>query len=145
MAAGRKTLYEVLGVGAHAKQHEIARAYAHMRADMKKEHSAPDPRLAAMAKVAYETLSDPGRRAEYDDSIGLAATLARKKRKFFGGIAAVVLGTIAVFVAWMLWQRPAHAPTGERLSTVAELVQSVGPRVGRVQGASMSGEVRGTI
>lgn len=142
MAAGRKTLYEVLGVSAHARTHDIERAYRRIRAEMKKETAAPDPQFAAMAKVAYETLTDSTRRAEYDDSIGLVARLAKKKRKFFGGAAAVVVGAIAVFLGYMLWQRPSHAPTGERLSSVAELVQSVGPRVGRVQGATVSGEVR---
>ena len=142
MATGRQTLYEVLGVSAHAKTHDIARAYQRIRADMKKETTVPDPRFAALAKMAYETLSDSTRRAEYDESIGLVATLVRKKRKFLGGAAAVVVGMVVVFAGYMLWQRPAHAPTGERLSSVAELLQSVGPRVGRVQGALVSGEIR---
>ena len=142
MVAGRQTLYEVLGVSAHAKTHDIARAYQRIRADMKKETTAPDPRFAALAKMAYDTLSDSTRRAEYDESIGLVATLVKKKRRFLGGAAAVAAGTIGVFVGYMLWQRPAHAPTGELLSSPAELLQSVGPRVGRVQGAMVSGEVR---
>jgi hypothetical protein len=142
MTAGRQTFYEVLGVSAHAKTHEIERAYARIRTDMQSETSIPDARRTAITKVAYETLRDSGRRAEYDESIGLVATLARKKRKFLWGLAAVIAGTFIVVPAWFLLQRPARAPTGERLPSVAELVQSVGPRVGRVQGAMVSGEVR---
>ena len=142
MTAERKTLYEVLGVSVHAKTHEIARAYSRLRAEMQKETSAPNPRLAAMAKVAYETLTDSSRRAEYDESIGLVASLAQKKRKFLLGAAAIVVGTFAVVFGWFMLQRPARAPSGERIPTTAELLQSVGPRVGRVQGALISGEVR---
>ena len=64
MASDHKTLYEVLGVRRGASATEIGRAYERIRAEMRKENVAPNPRLAAMAKVAYETLSDPERRAE---------------------------------------------------------------------------------
>ena len=64
-----RTLYEVLGVSRSAKVTEIQLAYNRLRAEMKKESSAPDPRLAAMAKVAVETLTDPRKRAQYDKTL----------------------------------------------------------------------------
>ena len=63
MAQNKKTLYEVLGVSPNAKNTDIGLAYNRFRAAMQKEDAAPDPRGAAMAKVAFETLSDPERRA----------------------------------------------------------------------------------
>ncbi|HUP30903.1 MAG TPA: DnaJ domain-containing protein, partial [Usitatibacter sp.] len=80
MATGNKTFYEILGVGRDAKAQEIDRAYARLRSEMQKESSVPNPRLAAMAKVAYETLSDPQRREEYDDSIGILKRPLRAPR-----------------------------------------------------------------
>ena len=143
MAAGRKTFYEVLGVKPGAKAHDIGRAYARIRSDMQKEHTAPDARFAAMAKVAYETLSDPDKRAEYDESLGIVQSSPARRRKLlvWGGGAVAVAG-IAAVVGGYLMQRPAHTASGERIPTVAELVQDVGNRVGRVRGALMSGEVR---
>ncbi|HXM76680.1 MAG TPA: DnaJ domain-containing protein, partial [Thermoanaerobaculia bacterium] len=70
MTNNNKTLYEVLGVARNAKITDIGRAYNRIRSEMQKEASAPSPRFAAMAKVAYETLSDPVRRAEYDATLG---------------------------------------------------------------------------
>ena len=142
MTAERKTLYEVLGVSVHAKTDEIAHAYSRFRAGMHDDASPADPRDAARAKLAYETLTDSSRRAEYDDSIGLADLLAEKKRKFVLVTASVVAGAFVLVLGGFMLLRPARTASGERIPSTAELPQSVGPRVGRVQGALMTGEVR---
>ena len=49
MPPNNQTFYEILGVGRNAKATDITRAYARIRADMQKETTAPNPRLAAMA------------------------------------------------------------------------------------------------
>lgn len=67
------TYYDLLGVKSTASREEIRQAY---KANIAKYHpdlnKAPNAnQLAAMMNVAWETLSDPKRRAEYDRTIGL--------------------------------------------------------------------------
>src|SRR6187549_1236601 len=79
-AHGKKTLYEVLGVPRDARAGDIRDAYSRLTAEMRKESAPPDPHLAAMAKVAVETLTDPAKRAEYDKSLGLLKRVAAPAR-----------------------------------------------------------------
>jgi curved DNA-binding protein CbpA len=73
---GRESHYEVLGVGPRATQEQIERAYRFLR-DMYGDVSIatytlldPEEMRAARARVhhAFEVLSDPERRREYDAS-----------------------------------------------------------------------------
>jgi hypothetical protein len=164
MTDNNKTLYEVLGVPRHAKVAEIGWAYNRIKAELQKETSAPNPRLAAMAKVAFETLSDPARRAEYDATLSdprrraehdaaLGSAVpserpAKKKKK--RGSAAMVASVVALIIVvagagYYFFGRPpariAERP-GEKALSPQEIVAAVAPHLGRVQGALMSGEVR---
>jgi hypothetical protein len=146
MANNKKTLYEVLGVARDAKVTDIGRAYNRIKTELQKESSAPDPRLAAMAKVAYETLSDPDRREEYDKSLGVVKRAASGKGMAGGLVAAVVAAVVAAggggyyFFARVPPKAAQHA--AEKALTPAELVEAMTNQVGRLQGALMSGEVR---
>src|SRR5450631_2688970 len=91
MAQDKKTLYEVLGVPRDAKVTDIVRAYKRIRANQDKETAAPDARLLGLAKAAYDTLSDPGRRDEYDRSLA-GARFAGKPRK--GVLVAISLAVV---------------------------------------------------
>jgi hypothetical protein len=144
MANDNKTLYEVLGVAHNAKATDIGRAYNRIKAELEKETSAPNPRLAAMAKVAYETLYDPDRRAEYDASLASSA-VSKSKAKGRGGtamVASVVALVAAAGAGYYFFARtPAHGE-GEKALSPQEVVQAVTPYLARVQGALLSGEVR---
>lgn len=147
MASHDKTLYEVLGVRRDASASEVRRAYERIRAELRKETVAPNPRLAAMAKVAYETLSDPGRRTEYDDSLGPVELLARTRGGRGIAVAGLgVLAAVALAAYYFFVMRPGDAPSarsGEDQSLgPQELLRAVAPHVGRLQGAMMSGEVQ---
>jgi hypothetical protein len=147
MANNNKTLYEVLGVARNAKITDIGRAYNRIRSELQKEASAPSPRLAAMAKVAYETLSDPARRAEYDATLG-SGVLPKQAAKGRGTtvIVASVVALIAIAGAgyYFLARGPARTVghQGEKVLSPQEIAQAVAPHVGRLQGALISGEVR---
>lgn len=155
MTDDNQTLYEVLGVGRNAKADEIGWAYNRIRTELQKESSAPNPRLATLAKVAYETLSDPRHRAEYDATLGsaiLPKPVAQKKKRRRGkSIVPSVIALVAVAVAvagagyYYFFARPAPTAAqrqGEKELSPQEIVQAVAPHLGRVQGALMSGEVR---
>ncbi|HET9653050.1 MAG TPA: DnaJ domain-containing protein, partial [Usitatibacter sp.] len=140
MSSARKTFYEVLGVKRRAKADEIARAYARLRAEMQKETTAPDARLAAMAKVAYATLSDPDARAEYDESLGMAPARPR----ITVGLAASIVALVAaagVAYYFLIARSSGNTPAAPPFD-VPRLLDDVGSRVGRVQAALVSGEVR---
>jgi DnaJ-class molecular chaperone with C-terminal Zn finger domain len=134
-----KTLYEVLGVKPDAKMTDIGRAYNRIRADLEKEHAAPNPRFAALAKVAYETLSDPQRREAYDESLREPVKV-RSKRGLFALVAGVAV-LVAAAVGANLFMKPrGPAAPVEKVVTSEELVENVGNRVGRLRSALMSGE-----
>lgn len=137
-----KTLYEVLGVPRNAKATDIGRAYNRIRAEMQKENAAPNPRLAAQAKVAYDTLYDPQRREAYDATL----EAPRRKRSRRGMIALVagiaILGVAAFAAQYFQRSRTTAGATPEKTITREELIEAVAPRVGRVHTALISGEVR---
>lgn len=140
----KMTLYEVLGVQRNAKITEIGRAYNRIKAEMQKESTAPDRHLAAMAKVAYETLSDPARREEYDQTLGVLGRPVRKGRGGLIGISLVALLAVAGAGYYFLagpGARPAERPAANALAP-QEILEAVSPHLGRLQGALMSGEVR---
>lgn len=138
-----QSFYDILGVKRSAKVTDINRAYARLKAEMQKESSIPNPRLAAMAKVAYETLSDPDKRAEYDATLGVLGKPKNKANPAQSIALAVAAIAIAAGAAWY-FLRP--KPVLERPQDVAltpqQVVDEAAPHVGSVRAAFMSGEVR---
>lgn len=139
MSSTRQTFYEVLGVKRSAKSDDIARAYARLRASMQKDTTAPDARLAAVAKVAYATLSDPDARAEYDESLGAAPVRFGRTRIVAASVAALIVGA---GVAYYFLARSAGTAPGAPAFDVPRLLESVGSRIGHLQAAEVSGQVR---
>jgi curved DNA-binding protein CbpA len=70
----KQSLYEVLGLGANASEKEVLDAYQRILAEIETDYLAlysmvDDAELAGRRRrvqMAFETLSDPGRRANYD-------------------------------------------------------------------------------
>jgi hypothetical protein len=147
-----ETLYQVLGVRRNAKVTDLTRAYARILSDQKREDVPPNPKQVAMAKVAYETLSDPARREAYDATLPLISlpapkVKARARRKSRAGLIAAA-GAVVVIAAGAAWYfldyRPAQRSSQrapEKAHTGAEIAEMVSPYLGRMQGA-LIGESR---
>ena len=65
----KKNLYQVLGAESHATADEIAFAYRRTLEDFARAE-VNDPAARAMARKAFQTLSDPLLRASYDSTLG---------------------------------------------------------------------------
>lgn len=141
MPPDNKTLYDALGVPRNAKNTDIGLAYNRFKAAMQKEDSIPDSRRAAMAKVAFETLSDLDRRAEYDASLDREGSGARSGGRKIAAISAVAILAVAGAGYYFFEVRSAARPE-EKVFTSQELLEAVSPRLGSLQSALVSGEVR---
>jgi len=141
MARNGKTLYEVLGVARNAKPIDIERAYARFKAEIEKESSIPNARRDAAMKMAYQTLADPGRRAEYDASLAMPVATQKKSAPLAPIVATVVLVAVGLAAYFLFFRAPPAALKAAAL-TPGELLEATSPLVGRVQSALMSGEVK---
>lgn len=75
--------YEILGIGPKADLEEVRGAYRRLAREFHPDVN-PDPRAheqMATINVAFEVLSDPARRAEYDASIGQAGLREREDKQ----------------------------------------------------------------
>ena len=68
MAAGKKSLYEILGLERDANSIDVGLAYDRRRNALKKA-VPPDASEEALVQQAFEVLSNPKRRAAYDASL----------------------------------------------------------------------------
>ena len=134
MAEKRPTYYDILGVSPGAKITEINRAYARLNVEMQKETAAPDPRRAALAREAHETLSDPDRRDAYDQSLRVKKSTGN--RRWALGVAAVA--AIGAAAAYYLLQPPPK-PVGPARG-VDQIIADSGRAMARVEAIDMSGK-----
>ena len=139
MSAPIETLYDVLGVAPDANGTAIGQAYNRLTAEFRKDTTAPDAKREALIRTAYETLSDHGRRAEYDASLvarkSERAALGAKRIIPIAIAGAVVLAAAIYFIA----RKPAAPPTPVR--TAQEVLGDISRSIGRVQSIDMSGAV----
>src|SRR5258706_13089006 len=75
MASGKQSLYEILGIGRDANAIDVGLAYDRRRAEIAKR-MPPDASETALVQQAYDGLSNPARRAAYDQSLVTAAEKA---------------------------------------------------------------------
>jgi len=128
------TWYDVLGVPAGASADTLRQAYEDRKRQLRAEllNGAPSPVLSAAARAsqsieaAWLVLSDPGRRREYDEQIGLHPERGLRGSADFGGAAmsgagpsyllpgrfgAVLAGAAMALADWL---RPGPAPPPRR-------------------------------
>ena len=134
MAEKRPTYYDILGVSPQAKITDINRAYARLKVEMQKETAAPDPRRAALAREAHETLSNPERRDDYDQSLRVKKSTGN--RRWALAVAAVV--SIGAAAAYYFLQPPPK-PIGPTRG-VGDMIAENGRAMARVEAIDMSGK-----
>lgn len=138
MASAPTTLYDILGVPRSADPTAIRRAYERHVRELQKDTTAPDPRREAKVREAYEVLSDPGRRDEYDRSLIVVV-----KKKAGKGLVAVAVGLAVVMAgAVVLLNRPPPKPPEAPARTAEAILSGLHGSVGRLEAIDMSGTMR---
>lgn len=130
-APAKKSLYEILGVGPRATPEEIAAAYERRRSQVDAAPT-PDTGLKMALREAHAVLSNPQRRAVYDNSLKGRETRAlnqarqaqrEEERSGLGKAPVVVLGLVLlVGGGWWLAKRSSQA------EPVRAQVQRLDPR-----------------
>ena len=137
------TLYDALGVERDAPMHDIGRAWNRYRAQQRSESTPPDARRDALVRHAYETLSDPHRRAAYDESLRRQSPVLQATKRAPHRVAFIALATLAALGAlgWWLLAAPdkAGATARKTLKTPQEIGDLLVRGVGRVKLVDMSG------
>lgn len=142
MYGGKQTLYDILELPRNAPQTDIVRCYRRLAAEMQKETTAPNPRRAQLIREAYEVLSDPQRRAAYDESLKGPSFLGvaggdKPKRKWGMLIAGIALALGALY-HFTLGSAPEPRHVAHYLSP-KEVHTAASVSVGRVDRVEMSG------
>lgn len=119
MAAGRRTFYDVLGVARDASSVDIASAFRDKLAAMK---ATPDvlPEAMDALREAYQTLTNPSRRDEYDRSLPPANVREARARTSVAAseepsgsrarILMIAVALVALAIVFWGWKRQHRAP-----------------------------------
>ena len=151
MAQPKKTLYQILGVPRDASAEDIGLAHEMKSAEMQRAQP-PDPGGVALVNEAHRILTNPDRRAAYDNALAMAAQAAAaaqqaqanapdtdleaeaddedRKRKIrllsmVGGMAVVLIGLFFAFRP----KAPAPQPPAEPVSEAAKPAAPAPPRL----------------
>jgi hypothetical protein len=125
--------YRLLGLTRNAKPEEIRRAYERLRAAMREEAAAPDPRRVVLLQNAYEVLSDEARRREYDASLRDARPPRPVRHRAW---EAAILGAVLILAAifYFMGRGRDEPPRAE-----AEILSAVSVAVGRAHAVDVAG------
>ena len=138
----KSTLYDVLGLDQRASPSDIGRTYRRIKAEMEGEHSAPNPRRAALLHEAHEVLSDPRKRAAYDKTLREEKFLGVKPGTNPAAKYAALSAALAAALGAAWWFTQGSAPKPVKQGKGASLEQihtATSVSVGRVNRVEMSG------
>jgi len=138
MANPRRTFYDDLGVRRNSSGAEVERAYRAFRKQVDDPSSVPDAPREARMRIAYETLSDPAKRAAYDERLAGSRSEGRSKGGLFAVLGIVAVG--AVVGGWFLLRPSAPPPGSPTNRAVAELTNRARLAVNRVDSTDSSGK-----
>ena len=137
MARDTRTHYQMLGISPDATPDDVWRAHRKHQAALQDDATAPDLRAAMLAQTAYEVLSDPARRAAYDEQLRASGKVARRalerRRLRIGGAVAAV--AVAGAAAWLVFQPAATSTPHE----AGDILADASLAIGRVQLVEISG------
>ena len=132
----RKTYYDDLGVKRNATEKDIERAYRKYRSERELITAAPDQKRDNRMKAAYETLSNPDKRAMYDMALAEPERKKRSKGLLFATLGVLVLGG-AAGAAYLL-QPPPPPPPGSL--SMDQLTHNASQAMARVDSLDLSGQ-----
>lgn len=142
MYGGKQTLYDILELPRTAPQSDIESCYRRLAAEMLKETTAPNPRRAQLIREAYEVLSDPPRRAAYDESLKgprfLGVDGADSPKRKWGVLGAGMAMAVAALYYLAGGSAPQPQQAGAALS-LQEVQAAASVSIGRVNRVEMSG------
>ena len=144
MASRKENYYEVLGVSPGATQRDIHRAWRQLDAQLQDERTAPDARRQMLVQEAYDTLSDPRRRAQYDETLRGPTLLGirggRDPRKRW----TVAIGSLFIALGLAYYFLVAREPVANNLYPATDGALEVHTKatvaIGRVSRVDMSGK-----
>jgi hypothetical protein len=137
------TLYQLLRLDPRARPEDIERAYKRFRVEMDDPSAAPDARREAQMKAAYDTLSDPEKRAAYDEQLKKAVFVGAapppKPERTKALLAVAVL--LAVAGGAFFYLQPKKQPPAAIVPGISEMEvhTAASVAVGRVSRLEMSG------
>ena len=145
MTKRKDNYYEVLGVRPTATQRDIERAWRKLLAEFEDDRTAPDARRQMMAQEAYDALSDPKRRAAYDEMLAGPKMLGIRGGSDPRKRWTVAIGTTFVALGLAYWFLVARQPeAGTSLYPATEGAMEVHTKasvaIGRVNRIDMSGK-----
>jgi curved DNA-binding protein CbpA len=122
--AGQRTYYEILGVDPQASADEVRAAFRRLARDSHPDRFTPDERGSAerefqIVTEAYNVLSDPARRARYDQGLtGFSRTGMANPREVARALVAKAVGLMKLGehgqAGKLLEQAVAHDPQNPR-------------------------------
>src|SRR3954468_17201789 len=124
----RRTHYDELGVARHAQAADIERAYRKYRSQADHESAAPDRLRESRMKAAYETLSNPDKRAIYDLQLDAPERRRKSTGLLLAALGVVVLGAVAL-IAYLLRPAPPPPPGALTIEQIAHDAQQAMARV----------------
>ena len=135
--AQTKTFYDVLGVERNASDEEIKKAFRKLAVKYHPDRGGDEAKFKEISE-AYETLSNPDKRKEYDQMLmfgGIPGAGGGSGYSYSGTSGASPWGDIS---AASSTARAWAAPTGRRASAVASAGSAV-RRARRVRGRARAG------
>ena len=135
MIERKETFYDVLGVPRDAKLTDITRAYNRHKSTVTRDDAPPDLKRETLIRLAYDTLADEDRRAEYDRS------LVAPDRRYRSRMRGIVVGIVGVAIAggYLAFMQPKPTPAPVARAS-EEILNDASLSVGELRAIDLTGK-----